>query len=321
MDIPITTRLKRAPKEKTALFKTGQAKDAINPDNPSATVGGSTTSPDIITNESVVSEDPNLTKFKDRCSKYGGVNSEAAAADGCVWSDDAKDPPPVVTNTQTTTPGEDTSWEGTLKTTTTGDVFNPWEKRLQSRSIKKEGRDIRRSDIKKARNEAKGGGTFDEEGNYTEGTKLKGKAKREYIKKARQKAKAKETDFESKEFAAASVRNSKSRASGRKPGTLGVRTGEVDMTMSELEKNADSVKAQDAHLKKNAEIAAKRKAVAESQKITTSSTEGDEVVSGYRGQGYNAIDPNTALAMRKSGVGKKKATPYKMKGSMFNKNY
>tara|TARA_R110002167_G_scaffold331503_1_gene538179 strand:+ start:535 stop:1422 length:888 start_codon:yes stop_codon:yes gene_type:complete len=295
LDIPITTRLKRAPKEKTALFKTGQAKDAINPDNPSATVGGSTTSPDIITNESVVSEDPNLTKFKDRCSKYGGVNSEAAAADGCVWSDDAKDPPPVVTNTQTTTPGEDTSWEGTLKTTTTGDVFNPWEKRLQSRSIKKEGRDIRRSDIKKARNEAKGGGTFDEEGNYTEGTKLKGKAKREYIKKARQKAKAKENKAEGKSFTSAQERGDIARASGQRPGESDVTTGQRDKMQGEQTKEE-----QIAEFKRKADL--KKAGVDKAKK--------------------DAEDKKPAPAnMRKGGVGKMKAIPFQMKGSMFNKNY
>ena len=305
MNLPITSRIKRSP-----LLQTTTTVPIAGSD------GG--------TDEIIKGDEITTDKTWDDMRAEGASEEDIAKAK--KWREDNPKGERIQVGTGTYTPnvvvkGKGVDYDGTAKIETIGDVFQPWETRTQSRSIKKEGRDNRRSDIKKARNEAKGGGTFDEEGNYTEGTKLKGKAKREYIKKARQKAKAKETDFESKEFAAASVRNSKSRASGRKPGTLGVRTGEVDMTMSELEKNADSVKAQDAHLKKNAEIAAKRKAVAESQKITTSSTEGDEVVSGYRGQGYNAIDPNTALAMRKSGVGKKKATPYKMKGSMFNKNY
>jgi hypothetical protein len=38
------------------------------------------------------SEDPALTEFKDRCAKYGGVNSPEAAADGCVWVEGKLDP-------------------------------------------------------------------------------------------------------------------------------------------------------------------------------------------------------------------------------------
>jgi hypothetical protein len=312
MDIPITTRLKTAPKEKTALLQT----------TTTVPITGSTAGKDEITPGEEITGD----KTWDDMRAEGASEEDIAKAK--KWRKDNPKGERIQVGTGAYTPnvvvkGKGVDYDGTAKIETLGDVFQPWETRTQSRSIKKEGRDNRRSDIKKARNEAKGGGTFDEEGNYTEGTKLKGKAKREYIKKARQKAKAKETDFESKEFAAASVRNSKSRASGKKPGTPGVRTGERDMTMSELEKNADSVKVQDARLKKNAEIAAKRKAAAESQKITTSSTEegeGNEVVSSYS-QAANAVNPNTAIAMRKSGVGKMKATPYKMKGSMFNKNY
>jgi|TARA_R110002096_G_scaffold66637_2_gene162066 hypothetical protein len=248
MDIPITTRLKTAPKEKTALFLTGQAKDAINPDNPSANVGGGTKSSDIITNESVVSEDPNLTKFKDRCSKYGGVNSEAAAADGCVWSDDAKDPPPVVTNTQITTPGEDSTWEGTLKTTTKGDVFNPWETRGQSRSIKKEQRDIRRAKIKEAR---------------SSGT-LTGDLRKQFKKE--------EAAAELKEMKGMADRNSKSRSSGKVGGSE-VITGQRNKMQGEQTKEE-----QIAEFKRQADL-------------------------------------------KKAGVGKMKASSFKMKGSMFNKNY
>jgi hypothetical protein len=280
MNLPITSRLKRV----SALKKTRQQDSAIDPDNPSATVGGGIKSPDIITNESVTSEDPKLTSFKERCGKYGGVNSAAAAADGCVWSDDAKDPDPIVTNTQTTTPGENTTWEGTLKKTTKGDVFNPWETRAQSRSIKKEGRDNRRSDIKKAKNEARGAGTFDKDGVYTEGAELKGKAKREYIKKARQKAKAKELAFESREFEAASERNSKSRASGKRGGSTDVITGQRDKMQSELSP-------------------AEEKAMLERQAIAA------------------AAAAATATAKKKSPNPMKASSPYKMKGSMFQKRY
>lgn len=333
MDIPITTRLKTAPKEKTALLQT----------TTTVPIAGSTAGKDKITpGTDGTPPTPKRTHeeaYAMRLPEYKSLSLdeyiEVAKKDELYGTSGSPGKPPTP---NVVVKGKGVDYDGTAKIETLGDVFQPWETRAQSRSIKKEGRDNRRSDIKKARNEAKGGGTFDEEGNYTEGTKLKGKAKREYIKKARQKAKAKETDFESKEFAAASVRNSKSRASGKKPGTPGVRTGEVDMTMSELEKNADSVKVQDALLKKNAVEAARRKADAKkiadakNKEITTDSNEGngENKVAAVYSQAANAptggatVAPNynnTVLTMRKSGVSKKRATAFQMKGSMFNKNY
>ena len=114
---------------------------------PKATTGGGKKSDDVITNTEIVTENPALTSYKAKCGKYGGVNSAAAAADGCVWSDDAKDPPPIVTNEQTITPGKDTSWEGTLQTSRYSTVKKPWQIRQQSRADKKTARDLFKADL------------------------------------------------------------------------------------------------------------------------------------------------------------------------------
>ena len=124
-------------------FGNGLTADPI----PTATVRGGKKEADVITNKESVAENPALTSFKDKCGKYNGVNSAAAAADGCVWSDDAKDPPPIVTNEQTITPGEDTSWEGTLQTSTYSTVKKPWQIRQQSRADKKTARDLFKGDL------------------------------------------------------------------------------------------------------------------------------------------------------------------------------
>ena len=277
MNLPITSRIKRSP-----LLQNSQAKNAIDPNNPSATVGGGLKSEDVITSET--KKKPYVGASNDACSsEYIAKNGDAKCKEYKALSQETKDNANLET-VETVTPGEDTTWEGTLKTTTKGDVFNPWETRAQSRSIKKEGRDNRRSDIKKAKNEARGAGTFDKDGVYTEGTELKGKAKREYIKKARQKAKAKELAFESREFAAASERNSKSRASGKRGGSTDVVTGQTDTKQSEL-----STPEQKAMLKRQA-IAAAAAAAA-------------------------------AAAKKKSPNPMKASSPYKMKGSMFQKRY
>ena len=235
--------------------------------------------------------------------------------------------------------GKGVDYDGTAKIETKGDVLHAYETRDLSRGTKKVTKDVtdtKRKIDKTTRRQQKMLDKYDTVG---EDGKKDGKidaAERKDMSKGflgfgnkqakhdRLKRRQEENTSRLEINEAAVKRNKITRASGKKAGTPDVRTGERDMTMSELGANAGSVKVQEALLKKNAVEAARRKAVAESQKITTSSTEGNErneVVSGYRGQAANAIDPNTALAMKKSGVGKMKATPYKMKGSMFNKNY
>jgi hypothetical protein len=197
--------------------------------------------------------------------------------------------------------------EGTAKIETRGDVFNPWETRSQSRSIKKEQRDIRRAKIKAARKS---------------GTLTSDK---------RKQYKAEEAEAELKAFEAMSTRNSKSRASGKRGGTSDVRTGERDMTMSEISGNEASIQAQ----KKNKAAKAKR------DKITTANSNSAREAVNPDSEGKNkdkkTIASNSQAANAPMGTttqapqynygstrknpapAKKKNSPYKMKGSTYNK--
>ena len=142
-NLPITSRIKRSP-------LLSQEAGAIDPENPKPLTargtikGDPTTSTETITTKrkptGVSYEDaykkadktkyPTFESFKDAAIDYNKKND-------------------TVTETKTTvTPGEDSSWEENLKVKTTGDVFQPWETRQMSRSIKKEQRDIRISKIK-----------------------------------------------------------------------------------------------------------------------------------------------------------------------------
>ena len=83
-----------------------------------------------------------------------------------------------------------------LQTRDTNDAMSPWRVRQQSRSIKKSGKDVRQSKIKAAKLAASGGGRIDEDGNFQETKKLKGKARREAVRAARKRAKVEENSAE-----------------------------------------------------------------------------------------------------------------------------
>ena len=214
-NLPITSRIKRSPLQK-------QVTNSIDPENPSAIVGGTikgdpTTSTETITTKrkptGVSYEDaykkadktkyPTFESFKDAAIAYNKEND-------------------TVTETKTTvTPGEQTVWEGTLKKATTGDVFQPWETRQMSRSIKKEERDIRRSKIKASKF-----GSQNEKGEWV--------AKKDLS--PRQQAKFDEATAELKKFQAMATRNETARASGKKGGSDGVDTGQTNMLQGNLDK-------------------------------------------------------------------------------------
>ena len=90
------------------------------------------------------------------------------------------------------------------------------ENREMNRVIKKAEKDVRRGKIKSARSEAKGY-TVNEKGEAveTKAGKLKGKAKRDFIKKARQKAKAEERSAETKAFKDRAANAAEGQASGK----------------------------------------------------------------------------------------------------------
>ena len=202
-NLPITSRIKRSP----LLL------EYIDPENPNVIVGGTikgdpTTSTETITTKrkptGVSYEDaykkadktkyPTFESFKDAAIAYNKEND-------------------TVTETKTTvTPSEDSSWEENLKVKTTGDVFQPWETRQMSRSIKKEQRDIRRAKIK----EARANGTLTPE--------------------QRKQFKSEEAKAEKEEFQAMADRAKAARGSGKKGGSEDVTTGQTDKLQGKLTK-------------------------------------------------------------------------------------
>jgi hypothetical protein len=102
-----------------------------------------------------------------------------------------------------------------------GQVQTNFDARQLGRQTKFKNRLARQAKIKQAKNTAKGGGTFDEDGNYVKGTKLKGKAKRQFIKDAKLKAKAEENRREISDFEAAADNQSEVMRSGK---TIGQKT-------------------------------------------------------------------------------------------------
>tara|TARA_R110001632_G_scaffold72532_1_gene167617 strand:+ start:3685 stop:4635 length:951 start_codon:yes stop_codon:yes gene_type:complete len=130
---------------------------------------------------------------------------------------------------ETTTPGA----VADLKVAIKGDVLQPWEKRQQSRSIKKEQKDVRRSKIREAKIQ-----------------KRLNKANSGSIREARLKAKLEENTARKEEFTNASTRGKAARASGKRTGTSNVTIGERNMLKSEVGKNPASELAQQNQLEK-----------------------------------------------------------------------
>jgi len=292
MQLPITSRVKRSP-----LFKTKQSDNAVDPNDPKATRGGFEEGEEreVVVNEE--KENPKLTEFKDRCAKYGGKNSAAAAADGCVWSDDAKDPKPIITTTTTTEKDDDIEYEGTLMQETTGRRLSPQEIRANQRSTKKLQRDIRRAKIKAA--------------------KKKGILTPELRKQYKQE----EAEAELADFEAAAKNQSTAMASGKGRGESFL-SGQV-----ERNQGADDPKVQEAEFKRKARIKAAKEKAAKNQNITTSSrpSQASQAITASGSlsdmaanvdnadfsTGYVPFTGGSALNMVSSVA---KRSPYKMKG-------
>ena len=215
-NLPITSRVKRSP-----LLST-DPEEGIK-------VGGTNKDPDKELN--IAERKPYVGVDNDACStEYIAKNGDAACKKYNELSEEEKNAANM-NITKKIIPGETKSWEGELMIGTYGDVFNPDEVRLQSRSIKKEQKDIRRAKIK----EAKKKGTL--------------------TKEERKRFKAEEATAELKEMNDLAARNKKSRASGRIGGTKNVRTGERGMQQSELE----SIQEQKKYLEDKADREAAKK--------------------------------------------------------------
>ena len=162
-----------------------------------------------------------------------------------------------------------------IKTKDTNDAMSPWRVRQQSRSIKKSARDIRRSKIKSAKLDASGGGKIDEDGNFQETTKLKGKARREAVRDARKKAKVEENYMEKDAFDKNMTARTRQVEMSSDP--LG-KTGTFKSAERNLDKGDLTTEQQDTRnkeeikVKKIKEAAAKEKAKREADAKTAGNT-------------------------------------------------
>ena len=144
-----------------------------------------------------------------------------------------------------------------------GQVQTNFDARQLGRQTKFKNRLARQAKIKQAKNTAKGGGTFDEEGNYVKGTKLKGKAKRQFIKDAKLKAKAEENRRETSDFESAADNQSEVMRSGKTIGQTTRRdTDRTDTTADQTDK--ELIATEKARLKRERQLSA------EENNITTS---------------------------------------------------
>ena len=304
MNLPITSRIKRSPLLKKSDPKDDKDKKGPDKDDGVFIGGSSGTADTVIKGKKAIPKKTLKEAYASRGSEYKDLSFSDYAVK--AQEDDAYGTSGSDATPDTVIKGNKSSYDGKAKIETRGDVFNPWETRSQSRSIKKEQRDIRRAKIKAARKN---------------GTLTSDK---------RKQYKAEEAEAELKAFQAMSTRNSKSRASGRVGGT-DVRTGERDMTMSEISSNQASIQAQ----KKN------KAAKAERDKITTANSNSAREAVNTDSEGKNkdkkTIASNSQAANAPMGTttqapqynygstrknpapAKKKNSPYKMKGSTYNK--
>ena len=206
--IPVTTRLKRV----SAIKIKTQTSGAIDPENSDVTVGGTFSSGDSpSTTEDKLGYSGKKQKLTQEQSDWRNKQIKELGSVQ-AYRDKYKIGKQVVVGKVDVDgkKGKKKNWEDNIKVKTTGDILDSYDTRVQSRAIKKEQRDIRRSKIKNARSS----GTL--------------------TKALRKQFKNEETKAEMEEFEAAANRGKAARASGRKPGSKSVDTGERNMRQSEI---------------------------------------------------------------------------------------
>tara|TARA_R110002153_G_scaffold105744_1_gene244665 strand:- start:706 stop:1662 length:957 start_codon:yes stop_codon:yes gene_type:complete len=237
--IPVTTRLKAAPKKVSTLNKT------TDPD-PKAKIYGS--NPGKNTTKTItVSGTPgtdNLDKLnkgkKDLGPNFKPTQAQTDAANKEVANAKAKDIAAAKPIEKTVVvKGDPSNFEGTLMTTTKGTVLKPTEIRRLSRSSKKANRDVRRSEIKLSKY-----GTRQKDGTWKENPGLS----------ARKSAKFRENQKELTNANNVASNVEKGAESGQGFGTSFV-SGQRETQQSELSTDPVGEKAQENMLKKKDEAA------------------------------------------------------------------
>ena len=290
MNLPITSRVKRSAILKTSALKQTE-KEAIKsaqqggnlPPTSIVGAGGTTTieTPGVKTTENL--EALNATKinlgpdYKPSAAETARANAEVAAAKA---ADEAASSKPTVTII------EEPDVEAQTAKKREGKVQTNFEARQLGRQTKFKNRLARQSKIKQAKNTAKGGGTFDADGNYVKGTKLKGKAKRQFIKDAKLKAKAEENRRETSDFESAAENQSEVMRSGKTIGQTTRRDTDRTDTTADMSK-PELIATERARLK--------RERLAKENNITTS--------------GDKAIEPDSPAGMKPSAFKMKAKSP------------
>ena len=188
--------------------------------------------------EIVKTAKPYVGAANDACSaEYIAKNGNSACEKYKALSDEKKDAANYDTTVVKGTDAkpDETNYQATELFrqdfgTNVGDI----EQREMNRVTKKAEKDVRRGKIKSARSKAKGY-TVNEDGEAveTEAGKLKGKAKRDFMKKARQKAKAEERSAETRSFKTRAANAAEGQASGQGLNTR-FRSKDVDESQADF---------------------------------------------------------------------------------------
>jgi hypothetical protein len=280
-NLPITSRIKRSP-------LLSQEAGAIDPENPKpltarGTIKGEpkTTTEEITTQGKLTGKKDKKQMSNEQWAEYlkNETPEQKARRTKREINEGLREPDKKETKT-TVTPGEDSSWEENLKVKTTGDVFQPWETRQMSRSIKKEQRDIRRSKIKASKF-----GSQNDKGEWVAKEGLS----------PRQQSKFDEAKAEFKAFQAMATRNEAARGSGKKGGSNDVTTGERNATLSD----AGDINAQTTYLNR--------------QNGTEDSSGQNNTATNNTADQNNTVTSNTAEDKSDTGV-KMKPSAFKMYG-------
>jgi hypothetical protein len=293
MNLPITSRVKRSAILKTSALKQTEEeakKSAQQGGNlPPTSIVGAGEDKEITKTETVVTgptekfegELATGKKAEEWAKQKAYCDGKPKGTPGCSGFHKLEGGGTEEVTTTEIVPGEDVETQTAKKRE--GKVQTNFEARQLGRQTKFKNRLARQSKIKQAKNTAKGGGTFDEEGNYVKGTKLKGKAKKQFIKDAKLKAKAEENRRETSDFEAAAGNQSEVMQSGKTIGQTTRRdTDRTDTTADQTDK--ELIATERARLKKLR--------LAEKNNIVTS--------------GDKAIEPDSPATMKPSA--------YKMKG-------
>ena len=133
---PITQRVAFARGKKASALKQTEDTTVLNTEIPIVKETATVDLPGTTETITTTKENPKLTEFKARCGKFGGKNSQEAAAAGCVWADDAKDPDPITTEETITKPGGEGEAEVPLYQYDYGDSMPSWMQRKYYRGLK-----------------------------------------------------------------------------------------------------------------------------------------------------------------------------------------